>query len=107
MSPKFVVIITLIPDPSAWFTQTAVLYFSEHESKAVRASFPEDYWHECRKCKIIKKSVFLSMEEKVKILGAKCPHDIMEESVKSFCLGFPIPKVTELYCTALILIRPN
>lgn len=47
------------------------------------------------------------MEEKVKILGAKCPHDIMKESVKSFCLGFPIPKVTELYCTALILIRPN
>ena len=107
MSPKFIVIITLIPDPSAWFTQTAVLYFSEHESKAVRASFPEDYWHECRKCKIIKKSVFLSMEEKGKISGAKCPHDIMEESVKSFCLGFPIPKVTELYCTALILIGPN
>lgn len=101
------IVIALIPDPLAWFTRTAVLYFGDHKSKAVRASFPEDYWLECRKCKINQKSVFLSMEEKVKILGAKCPHDIMKESVKSFCLGFPIPKVTELYCTALILIGPN
>ena len=63
-------VIALIPDPLAWFTRTAVLYFSDHESKAVRASFPEDYWLECRKCKINQKSVFLSMEEKVLNLSA-------------------------------------